>query len=81
MVERADIIRLLYLYDKGGIYSDLDNDINYTCLESFIKENKETFYFSNEQKWYRDSCNNFIYTDGPRNSEVKDVIQKIHLCE
>ena len=52
MVERADIVRLLYLYDKGGIYSDLDSEINYTCLENFIKENKETFYFGNEQKWY-----------------------------
>ena len=32
MVERADVLRLLYLYDKGGIYFDLDNKVNYTCL-------------------------------------------------
>ena len=29
MVERADVLRLLYLYDKGGVYSDMDNVIDY----------------------------------------------------
>lgn len=32
MDEKVDLLRLFYLYDKGGIYSDLDNKINYTCF-------------------------------------------------
>ena len=37
LVEKVDILRLLYLYDKGGIYTDLDNVVNYTCLDNFTK--------------------------------------------
>ena len=65
MVERADILRLLYLYDKGGIYSDLDNTIDYPCLEKFVKNNKETFYFGHEQKFPKNASNNFIYSPNP----------------
>ena len=36
LVERADVLRLLYLYDKGGLYTDLDNDIDYPCLYELI---------------------------------------------
>lgn len=49
MVEKTDILRLFYLYEKGGVYSDMDNSINYTCLEKFIEEKNETQFFSQEQ--------------------------------
>jgi mannosyltransferase OCH1-like enzyme len=48
MVERADVLRLLYLYDKGGVYSDMDNVIDYPCLYDFISTQNESF-FSQEQ--------------------------------
>ena len=81
MVERTDILRLLYLYDKGGIYSDLDNKINYTCLENFIKNNNQTFYFGHEQFDPKKPSNNFIYSPTPQHPDIKRVIQKIHECE
>lgn len=40
MDEKVDLLRLFYLHDKGGIYSDMDNKINYTCLEKFIEKKK-----------------------------------------
>lgn len=31
-IQRADILRVLYIYEYGGIYADLDMVINYQCL-------------------------------------------------
>ena len=81
MVERTDILRLLYLYDKGGIYSDLDNKIDYACLERFIGQNKGSFFFGHEQFDPKKPSNNFIYAPTPGNPELRRVIQKIHECE
>ena len=32
-VYRSDVLRYLYLYAHGGVYSDLDNVIDYECLK------------------------------------------------
>lgn len=77
MVEKADLLRLLYLYDKGGVYSDLDNSINYTCLENFIEKINETQFFSQEQGKPTVPSNNFIYSPIPKHSNIEYVIKKI----
>lgn len=46
-VEKSDYYRLQYLYEYGGIYSDLDNIIDYPCLmtllEPFRSQDKVVF--------------------------------------
>ena len=37
--EKEDLLKLLYLYDHGGIYSDLDNQIDYDCLNTLQSKN------------------------------------------
>ena len=65
MVEKVDILRLLYVYEKGGMYSDIDNKINYECLYKLIKSKNETFYFGEEQWDSKFPSNNFIYSAYP----------------
>ena len=78
MVEKSDVLRLLYLYDKGGIYSDVDNKIDYACLEKFIENANETQFFSHEQKEDNLPSNNFIYAPTPKDPKIEFVIKKIH---
>lgn len=46
-IEKSDYYRLQYLYEYGGIYSDLDNVIDYPCLmnllEPYRKQDKLVF--------------------------------------
>ena len=46
-IEKSDYYRLQYLYEYGGIYSDLDNIIDYACLmnllEPYRKQDKLVF--------------------------------------
>ena len=79
MVERADVLRLLYLYDKGGVYSDMDNVIDYPCLYDLISTQNESF-FSQEQKQPTVPSNNFIYAPKPRDPKIKRVIELISEC-
>ena len=46
-VEKADILRVLYLQKYGGIYSDFDNILNYTCLMEMVSPLKG-FYMAGE---------------------------------
>ena len=78
MVERADIIRLLYLYDRESTRTLTTISTTRACRVLSRKIRKSSTLATSKSG---DSYNNFIYTDSPRNSEVKDVIQKIHLCE
>jgi hypothetical protein len=79
LVERADVLRLLYIYDKGGLYTDLDNDIDYPCLYDFIGTRNESF-FSQEQKQPQLPSNNLIFAPGPRDPKIKRVINLIQEC-
>jgi mannosyltransferase OCH1-like enzyme len=37
LVEKSDYFRLEYLYVHGGIYADLDNNIDYPCLMKLLE--------------------------------------------
>jgi mannosyltransferase OCH1-like enzyme len=77
MDEKVDLLRLFYLHDKGGIYSDMDNKINYTCLEKFIEKKNLTQFFSQEQYDETYPSNNFIYSPTPRHPNIEFVLNKV----
>lgn len=76
MVERTDVLRLLYIYEKGGVYSDMDNVIDYPCLYDLISKQNQSF-FSQEQKNPIVPSNNFIYAPTPKDPKIKRVIELI----
>jgi mannosyltransferase OCH1-like enzyme len=79
LVERADVLRLLYIYDKGGLYTDLDNDIDYPCLYELISTKNESF-FSQEQGQPLLPSNNMIYAPKPHDPKIERVIKLIQEC-
>ena len=55
-VQKSNIARLWYIYNYGGIYSDLDIETNYRCLLNHLPH---------EGFWHRK--NYFLYASSPKN--------------
>ncbi len=76
-VERADLIRLLYIYENGGVYTDLDNAVDYNCLDDFLKD-KNTSFFAAEQHNISVTTNAFIYAPSPHDPQIERVLLSLY---
>jgi hypothetical protein len=63
-VTKADILRLLYLQKYAGVYSDLDNIIDYTCLMRMLAR-KKGFWMAGEPftNWEPFASNLLLFVD------------------
>ncbi len=81
-VEKSDILRYLYIYEHGGVYSDLDNVIDYDCLNEFLADpSLPESFFGEEQKITEEKpSNNFIYAKSPEDPEILRIMKCIKNC-
>ncbi len=66
-IEKSDYYRLQHLYNYGGIYSDLDNVIDYECLMKLLQpyKNQHKLVFmtnpNHNRKKMKEMTNNLIF--------------------
>lgn len=61
--ERVDLLKLLYLYEKGGIYTDINNKIDYRCFYQWASNNQQKMFFGQIDS---KPNNYFIYAPKPK---------------
>jgi hypothetical protein len=63
-VTKSDILRLLYLQKYAGVYSDLDNIIDYTCVMRMLARKKGFWYAGEPFYVYPPQASNlFLFVD------------------
>lgn len=82
-IEKSDYYRLQYLYENGGIYSDLDNVINYDCLMKLVEpyRNQDKLLFmtdgSHTRAKMKQMNNNLIFAPYPKMPLLKKILDEI----
>ena len=72
--ERTDILRLLYLYDIGGIYSDLHSKVDFPCLYDIVNSNKDELFFGQDESNSVLPSSHIVYAPTPKHPELKRII-------
>lgn len=73
-IQRADVIRYMFLYVNGGLYLDMDIELN-TSMEPLLQSGSDTFLVKAPRNWWG-HYTNFLMASTPKNKFFLAVLDE-----